>query len=265
MTGIVGSLPGGQGERNPEAGAGIAEGEATRENPDDREFASAHAKGAADDRRIGAKELAPEPVGEDDAGVVARLALVVGENPPVRRIDAQQTEERWRGHHAAHARRHAASLNCRSRKVVQRLLLEDRDVPEPVAVVGCRAARAASSLDERILIGHQEHAVRFGHPQRVEQHGVDGGHNRGMPAQADGQRDNRGGREPAILSSTLRAEAPVHASSVRRPEERRSQGTRASAASAPLPTAARSSASAGHEGTCAWTSRHASSRSRRAV
>ena len=81
MTGFVGALPGGQGERNPEAGVGIAEREPTRENPDDREFTSAHAKGAADDRRIGAKELAPEPVGEDDAGVVARLALIVGENP----------------------------------------------------------------------------------------------------------------------------------------------------------------------------------------
>ena len=83
MTGFVGALPGGQGERNPEAGVGIAEREPRRENPDDRAFTSAHAKGAADDRRISAKELAPEPVGEDDAGVVARLALVVGENPAV--------------------------------------------------------------------------------------------------------------------------------------------------------------------------------------
>jgi ABC-type lipoprotein export system ATPase subunit len=33
----------------------------------------------------------------------------------------------------------------------------------------------------------------------VEQHGVDGGHDCGVPAQADGQRDNRRGREPAIL------------------------------------------------------------------
>ena len=118
----------------------------------------------------------------------------------MRWIDAQEAEERWRGHHPTHTSRDAPSLDRGTVIVVERLLLEGRDVTEPVVVVRCRAQRASSSLDERVLIGHEEHAVGFGNSQRMEQHRVDAGHNRGVPSKADGERDNGGDGEPAILA-----------------------------------------------------------------
>ncbi len=199
MTGIVRSLPVRQRQGNPEAGAGVAEREVTRQDPDDREFTSCDTKHAPDGRGIAAIKLAPQPVSEDDPRVVARSAFLLGEDPPVRRTDPQEAEERRRRHHAAQAGRQTARFDRAAIKVVERLFFEDRDVPEPVAVVRCRAARASPGLDKGVLIGHEEHALRFRSSQRMKQHRVDAGHNRRVASQADGERDNRGDREPAVL------------------------------------------------------------------
>ena len=200
MTGFVRSLPVRQRQGNPEAGAGVAEREVTRQDPDDGELTSADTKRAPDGRGIAAVELPPQPVGEHDPRVMVRSAFFLGEDPSVRRIDPQEAEERRRGHHAAHPGRQTARFDRGAGKVVERLLFEDRDVPEPVVVVRCRAARASPGLDERVLIGHEEHAIRFRSSQRMEQHRVDARHDRRVPSQADGERDNRGDREAAVLS-----------------------------------------------------------------
>ena len=209
VTGLVGSLHVRQRQRNPEARARIAEGEAARQDSDNRVVASSEAKRPPDDRRIGAKELAPESIGQQDARVVAGRAFAVGEDTAQCRADAQQAEEGRRGHHAGHARRHAAGVDRRDRKVVEGLLLEHGDVPEPVLVVGCRAEPAAPGLDARVLVRHQQHAIRVGHAQRVEQHGVDRRHDRGVPAEADGERDHHGRRKRRVRAQHPEAEDEV--------------------------------------------------------
>ena len=155
---------------------------------------------APDDRGIAAKELTPQPVGEDDPRVIVGSAFILGEDPSERGL----TRRRRKSDGVATMPRmrvaRPPALDRGPVKVVERLLLEDRHLPESIVVVGRRAAHASSGLDKRVLIGHEEHAIRFRSSQRMEQHRVDAGHNRRVPSQADGERDNRGDREPAVLS-----------------------------------------------------------------
>ena len=79
MAGVVRPLPVGQRQRNPEARGG-SPNEKSRGRIPTIFIASLEPKSPADDRRVGAKELAPEPVGEDDPGVVADRAFGLRES-----------------------------------------------------------------------------------------------------------------------------------------------------------------------------------------
>ena len=199
VAGIVGTLSLGQRQRNPEADAGTSERELRREDADDREVATGDAQRTTDGRRIAAKELAPEPVAEDDSFFIARGAFVLGEDAPMDRTCAKETQERWRGHDPKRACRDAAHFDRRAGVVVKRLLLEHRDVSKAILVVGCGAARLPPCFDERVLIGHQEYPLRLRRPERMQQHGVDASHDRRVASETDGERDDGGDGEPPVL------------------------------------------------------------------
>ena len=147
--------------------------------------------------------------------------------------------------------------SLRREKLYSACSSNDGDMLEPVVVVGCRAARASSTLDERILIGHEEHAVRLRIRNGWNSIALTPAAIAACPPRQTASVTIAVTVNPRSFRSTLR---PRPSSRSQRSAARtRAQPEEAAAAPASLPAAARSSASAGHEGTCARTSRQASS------
>ena len=148
-------------------------------------------------------------IGEEHARLVPDGAFLVQEQTALRRTHAHQTEERRRGDDAADDGRDAANLHGPAREVVERLLFEGADVLEAVGVVRRGAEYAASRLDLRVEVRHEQHALGFGCVQRMEEDRVDASQDRGMAAKADGEGQDGGQRESAVFPECTESQSQL--------------------------------------------------------
>ena len=112
----------------------------------------------------------------------------------------EQAQQRRRPHHGDDALRIALAAERDAAGVVERLFLEDVRLAQTVVVVG-HARRPCPVRDARARIGvvHVDELLGVRHGQRLQQHRVDDRENRGVGADADGERQDGGGGEAAVL------------------------------------------------------------------
>ena len=195
---IVGLLFGGEGDRQPHLDVGIEEPEVLREHADDRIRLAVDADVAADRAVLAAEPLLPRCVGEDRLLGLADFAVLFGKDPPAQRLRLQQPEQRRRRHHRADALRFPLAAERHAARVIERLLLEDRRFAQPIVVVG-HAGRSADHTRSRIGVVHVDELLGVGHRQRPQEHRIDHREDRGVGPDTEGQREDGGGGEAAIL------------------------------------------------------------------
>ena len=195
---LVGFLLGRERDRQPDLHLGIEEPELPRQHADDGERLAVDADVAADGAVLPAEPLLPRRVGQDRLAGLAWFRFFLGEEAPADRLRPQEPQQRRRAHHrddplglGVAAERHAA-------RVVERLLLEYGRVAQPIVVVR-HARRAADHPGAGVGVVHMDELPGLRHRQRLQQHGIDDREDRGVGADAEGERQDRRGREAAVL------------------------------------------------------------------
>ena len=146
----------------------------------------------ADHPRVAAEVAPPELLAQHHDVRRARFVLTLAEEAPVERLDAQEVEQIRSDLHAEHTLGVTALEHD-----VRRPAIDDREADEILCLrrivddVHRRGRVAVSLLRE----AHANKAACLREGRRLEQHVVDDGEDRRVRADAESQRDDRGGGE----------------------------------------------------------------------
>ena len=188
-------------QRHPQLDLGIDEREVGREDTDNRVRLAIDPHGRADGTLARREELLPEPVRQHHLPIAALFAFLLGEDPSTIGLDAEHAQQRGPCDEARHALRIAAAGAGRGNRqaagVVERLLREDIDFTQAVVVVG-HAVRGPFDAGARVTVEDTDELLRLGNGQRPEEHRVDDREDRGVGADAHGQRQQRRQRERSV-------------------------------------------------------------------
>ena len=184
-----------------------------RQHADDAIRLVVEAHIASDDAVDAARLLLGERVAEDRDLVAPRLPSSSREQAPAQRRGAQDAEERRRDVHRRHAFGRAALPDAEAAPLIERVRIEDLSQLCSIDVVRHRRAGAFDTRAGKGVVGDDE-AARFGVRQRPEQNRLDDGKERAVGADAEGQGDDRGDREAAVLDEHPEGEFQVLAQCV---------------------------------------------------
>ena len=173
--------------------------EVLRHHADDRIGVPVQPDFPPDDGRVAAKGRLPKTVAQDDLLVVALLAFVLSERPAKKRLHAQYAEEGWRHIQGADAGRGAVLIDVDARVVVKRLLLEDRDFPKAIEIVGHGDCAEIARACLRVRVADHHDPLRFGEREGPEDDVVDDREESDVGAKAESQRQRDGGAESTVL------------------------------------------------------------------
>jgi hypothetical protein len=137
-----------------------------------------------------------------------RLTIGCREDPPLLGSRAKQAKQRRAREHRRDPLRVALDAEGHASRVVKRLLFEDADLAQPVVVVG-HTRRPALDAGARIAVVHQHEALRLGHRQRPEEHGVDDGEYGGVCADAERERHNGRDGQRTVLPEQTQGKSQV--------------------------------------------------------
>ena len=143
-------------------------------------------------------KLPRESVAEDCFPVAADFAFLRAEVAADSGRNAQQRQECRCGGHGGNALRSALDLDGQAGSLEHGLGFERRDVADPVVVVRDAAVVAVHRSRLGILIPHDQNAPRFGHRQRLEEHGMHHGEGGRIGGDTDRERDEHGQTESFI-------------------------------------------------------------------
>ncbi len=182
--------------------------ELARHHTDDVVRRTVQPDGAAHDRRTAAELSLPEAVAENGFEVLARLALVVVEQPPERWMHLHEPKERWRGSNADDALG-AVLVPERDRLAPEQCLLVERaHIAKAIEVVWNRVADAWRARVRIAVV--EEHDPRGAlERQRLHQYGSDHAEHRRIGRDADGQREESGDGEAAVPDQQAQTEPEV--------------------------------------------------------
>jgi hypothetical protein len=205
---IVRFVLGPEGDRDPQLRLAVQEQEVLRQHADDRVRDAVHPQVLSNRVVPSAEEALPEGVREDDLALLPDLAVGVDEQPAAMRLRPQDAEDGGRGLEPLHPLGLVVGPDRLTALAIERLFLEHVDLAASVEIVGNAVARP---LDPRLRIAvHDGHElVRVGERQRAQQHGVDHAEDRGVGADAGGQRDDGGQREALLFEEQARRKTQI--------------------------------------------------------
>ena len=187
-----------EGERRPEVDVGPEKLKIRRHHADDRARHAVDPQRLSDDVGPRAEARLPEAVTDDDLQVVARLPLGFLKDAAERGTRLQNAEQRRRRLYGGQPLGAGVEADRGARAPVERERLHAVHRLQAVEIVG-HAVRRAAGPGVRIAVEDVDQPVGLRDGQRPQQHGLHDGEDRRVRADADGQREQHGGGEAAVL------------------------------------------------------------------
>ncbi len=168
----------------------------------------AQTNGSADDVRVAAEVALPHAGRQNGFVLVTGLALRFREEAALQRRLAKDREQRRRCHDGRESLGPFGRAERRARSTVDGDVREHGHLRLAIEIVR-HARRAPLGARVRIAVVERDQPLGIRHGERFEHYGPHDAEDRGVGADADGQRQHGGQREAAILDEQPRAEAQV--------------------------------------------------------
>ena len=158
--------------------------------------------------RVAGEQVLPQAFGEDRDLLLAEDGLLFGERTPQQRPHAQHLEERRRHFLPLDALRGSLRPDFVARTPDERHFAEDVGHLAAVQVIG-DAVRAAVDAHAGVEVVHRHQPLGLRERQPPQNHVLEDRENGGIGADREGQRQQRRGRESALLEQKFETEDEV--------------------------------------------------------